>query len=470
LKHILNIDIPALNEVLLELQKDKLIIEQKDEILVGGEGVLGDKESNTYLLTHDIYSEVTPQKEYDTDVMVELIEYIKEDLKNNLDKAQKTKNLKLLRIFLKNVLQRFYFLSATEFIDNTEYIDIVLNYLNSVDLDIQKTIIPDLERLVLDFYTRESIESIAKLYLFIGDYYEKTGDLHSATDYYNIGCHLLEAQNMDSTQYRVKNGNLYDKMMDELKNEIDNFEIQCAIELASWQWKASKRYEKGIEVRKILVDEFLKNNKPWAAAEIQWLAEVSELNNKLDDAIQYYNEAIKLLETTPHHILNIKYYLKQISLILEKLNRTDEIQNIKSRTNEIDKKIQSLVKPNGIKIHIISGIGDLFPALQIQYKILQEISSKCTIEAAAPSEKVDILITFGTPLTPIIGELTFKYWGTERETINKMLSSSGYWIKKPSCEGDPLLISIGGYTMFDTRREAENFIKNENFQELIKYL
>lgn len=468
LKYILNIDIPALNEILLELQKDKLLIEQKDEILVGVDGVLGDKDSNTYLLAHEIYYEVTPQKEYDGDVKLELIELIEDELNNHLEKAQKTKNLKILRIVLKNVLQRFYFLSATKFIDNTEYIDKVLNYLNNVDLNIQKTIIPDLERLVLDFYARNNVESIAKLYLFIGDYYEKTNDLHNATDYYNIGCHLLEYQNMDSTQYRVRNGNLYYKMMNDLKNEIDKFEIQCTIELASWQWKASKKYEKGIEVRKILVDAFLKDNKPWAAAEIKWLAEVSELNNKLDDAIQYYNKAIKLLETMPHHIFNIKDFLKQISLILEKLNKMDEKQNINSRTNEIDKKIQSMIKPNGIKIHIISERGDLFPANQIQYKILQEISSICTIEAAAPTEKVDILITFGTPLTPIVGELIFKYWITEREIINKMLSSSGYWIKKPSCEGDPLLISIAGYTMFDLRREAENFIKNENFQELIK--
>ena len=146
----------------------------------------------------------------------------------------------------------------------------------------------------------------------------------------------------------------------------------------------------------------------------------------------------------------------------------DEKEKIDAKILKIEEKFQSIIKPNTLTVHIISGVGDLFPANQIYYKILQEISAKVTIEPAAPKNKVDILITFGAPLTPIVGELIFNYM--DREVINKMLSSSGYWIKKPVHEGDPLIISIAGYSMFETRREAEDFIKRENFQELIKFI
>lgn len=481
LKNMLNMDVSNLDADLLELQKDKLLIEEKDEIIVGERRLIGEKDSYRYILSHDIYYEVTPKKEYDDDFTLELVEKIEVELKDNLEKAKKISNIKMLRVILKNMLQRFYFLSATEYIDNTEYIDKVLEYLKTVDLNIQKNIIPDLECLVLDFYARNNIESIAKLYLFIANYYERSGDLQTATDYYNIGCHLLEAQNIDSSEYRLKNGYLYDKFVDDLKNNINKFENKCTVELASWQWKASalfalgqnqeeisKRYNKGIEIRKILVDAFEETNKPWAAAEIQWLAEISELNGKFEDAIQYYNEAIKLLEPHESHIFNIKDYLKQISLLLEKLNNLDEKEKIDAKILKIEEKFQSIIKPNTLTVHIISGVGDLFPANQIYYKILQEISAKVTIEPAAPKNKVDILITFGAPLTPIVGELIFNYM--DREVINKMLSSSGYWIKKPVHEGDPLIISIAGYSMFETRREAEDFIKRENFQELIKFI
>ena len=481
LKNMLNVDINNIDEILQELLKDKIIIEEKDEIIVGEGGILGDKDSYIYSLSHDIYYEVTPKREYDDDFTIELIDKIEAELNENLEKAKQISNLKRLRIFLKNVLQRFYFLSATKYIDDTEYIDKVLNYLNTIDLNVQKTIIPDLERLVFDFYARKSIKSIAKLYLFIGNYHEKSENIHTATDYYNIGCHLLEAQKIDSSDYRFKNGKLYDKLMDDLITKIDKFENKCIVELASWQWKASalfatrqdnnevsNRYFKGIEVRNILVDAFMETNKPWAAAEIQWLAEISELNNKFDNAIQYYSDAIKLLEPYEHNIFNVRDYLSQMSHLLEKLNRLDEKEKIGAKISEINEKVQSMIKSEGLKIHIISGGGDLFSANQIYYKIIHEISATVTIKPTAPEEKVDILITFGAPLTPIVGELIFNYM--DRGTINKMLSSSGYWIKKPTREGDPLIISIAGYTMFDTRREAESFIEKEDFKELINLI
>ncbi len=481
LKSILTVDISNIDELLQELLKDKLIIEEKDEIILGEGGILGDKDSYIYSLSHDIYYEVTPKKKYDDEFTLELIDKIEVELNKNLEKAKEISNIKRLRIFLKNVLQRFYFLSATEYIDNTEYIDKVLEYLNSVDLNIQRTLIPDLERLVFDFYARNNIESIAKLYLFIGNYHEKSENLLTATDYYNIGCHLLEVQKIDSSDYRFKNGKLYNKLMDDLKTSIDKFENKCTVELASWQWKAaalfatsqdnheiSNRYDKAIEVRKILVDAFMGTNKPWAAAEIQWLAEISELNNKLDNAVQYYNEAITLLEPYEHHIFNVRDYLSKISLLLEILNRLDEKEKIDAKIYEINEKIRSMIKSDGLKVHIISGGGDLFSANQIYYKILHEINASVTIKPAAPEEKVDILIPFGTPLVPNVGELIFNYM--DRDIINKMLTSSGYWIKKPTREGDPLVIAIAGYTMFDTRREAESFIEKEDFKELINLI
>ncbi|MFX1586873.1 MAG: CHAT domain-containing protein, partial [Promethearchaeota archaeon] len=364
LKDMLNVDISNLEELLRELQRDKLIIEEKDEIIVGEGGILGDKDCYIYSLSHDIYYEVTPKKEYDGDFTIELIDKIKLDLNKNLERAKETSNIKTLRIFLKNVLQRFYFLSATEYIDKN-FIDKVLEYLNSVDLNIQKTIIPDLERLVFDFYARNNIESIAKLYLFIGNYHEKSENILSATDYYNIGCHLLEVQKIDSSDYRFKNGNLYKKLMDDLKANIDKFENKCIVELASWQWKASalfatnqdsheisNRYDKGIEIRKILVDAFMETNKPWAAAELQWLAEVSELDNKLENSIQYYKKAIELLEPHENHIFNVRAYLSKISQILEILNRFEEKEKIDDKISEINEKIRLMSKSGGLKVHI----------------------------------------------------------------------------------------------------------------------
>jgi len=481
IKSMLNVDISNIEEMLQELLKDKLIIEEKDNIIVGEGGILGDKDSYIYSLSHDIYYEVTPKKIYDDEFTLELIDKIEVELNKNLERAKEISNVKRLRIFLKNILQRFYFLSATEYIDNTEYIDKVLEYLNSVDINIQKTIILDLEHLVFDFYARNNIESIAKLYLFIGNYHEKSENVLIATDYYNIGCHLLEVQKIDSSDYRFKNAKLYNKLMDDLKTNIDKFENKCIVELASWQWKASalfaktqdsheisNRYDKGIEIRKVLVDTFMETNKPWAAAEVQWLAEISELNNKLDNAIQYYNEAIKLLEPYEHHTFNVRDYLTKISNILEKLNRLDDKEKIDSKISKINENIRSMIKSEGLKVHIISGGGDLFAANQIYYKILNEINAIVTIKPAAPEEKVDILVTFGAPLTPNVGELIFNYM--DRNIINKMLTSSGYWIKKPTREGDPLIIAIAGYTMFDTRREAENFIEKEDFKELLNLI
>jgi len=269
--------------------------------------------------------------------------------------------------------------------------------------------------------------------------------------------------------------------MDDLITKIDKIENKCTVELASWQWKAaalfatkqdnnevSNRYYKGIEVRNILVDEFMETNKPWAAAEIQWLAEISELNNKLDNAVQYYNEAIKLLEPYEHHIFNVRDYLLKISHILEILNRLDEKEKIDAKISEINEMIRSMIKPEGLKVHIISGAGDLFSANQIYYKILQEINATVTIKPVDTEEKVDILIPFGTPLVPNVGKLIFDHM--DREIINKMLTSSGYWIKKPTREGVPLVIAIAGYTMFDTRREAESFIEKEDFKELMNLI
>jgi len=481
LKIMLNVDISTIDELLRELLKDKIIIEEKDEIILGEGGILGDKDCYIYSLSHDIYYEVTPKKNYDGEFAIELIDKIEAELNNNLEKAKEISNIKRLRIFLKNVLQRFYFLCATEYIDNTEYIDKVLEYLNSVDLNIQRTLIPDLERLVFDFYARKKIESIAKLYLFIGNYHEKSEKVLTATDYYNIGCHLLEVQKIDSSDYRFKNGKLYDKLMDTLKTNIDKFENKCAVELASWQWKAaalfaasqdnhviSNRYNKANEVRYILVDAFMGTNKSWAAAEIQWIAEISELNNKLDNAVQYYNDAIKLLEPYEHHIFNVRDYLLKISHILEVLNRLDEKDKIDAKISKINEMIRLMTKSEGLKVHIISGAGDLFSANQICYKILQEIEASVTIKPAAPEGKVDILIPFGTPLVPNVGELIFDYM--DRDVINKMLISSGYWIKTPTREGKPLVIAIAGYTMFDTRREAESFIEKEDFKKLINLI
>ncbi|MFX1587741.1 MAG: hypothetical protein ACFFC1_06280, partial [Promethearchaeota archaeon] len=174
----------------------------------------------------------------------------------------------------------------------------------------------------------------------------------------------------------------------------------------------------------------------------------------------------------PHenHIFNVRAYLSNISQILEILNRFEEKEKFDDKISEINEKIRLMSKSGGLKVHILSGLGDLFPANQIYYKILSEINATVIIEPASPTDlsKVDILITFGTPLTPNVGELIFKFM--DRDIINKMLTSSGYWIKKPTREGFPLVIAIGGYTMFDTRREAENFIEKEDFKELINLI
>ncbi|MGB5911592.1 MAG: hypothetical protein WBH31_10400, partial [Promethearchaeia archaeon] len=165
---------------------------------------------------------------------------------------------------------------------------------------------------------------------------------------------------------------------------------------------------------------------------------------------------------------NVRDCLSKISHILEILNHLDDKEKIDAKISEINEKIRSMIKSEGLKVHIISGGGDLFSANQIYYKILREINAIVTIKPAAPEEKVDILIPFGTPLVPNVGELIFNYM--DRDIINKMLTSSGYWIKKPAHEGDPLVIAIAGYTMFDTRREAESFIEKEDLKKLINLI
>jgi hypothetical protein len=246
-------------------------------------------------------------------------------------------------------------------------------------------------------------------------------------------------------------------------------ESQVKVELAAWQWKASKQYEKGIQIRKLLVDEFMKTNKFWAAADLKWCAEVAELDGKTEDAIKYYKEAFSLLEGNENHTFNMKDTSIEIRNLLNKLGRDGEIEEMNTIITGFDSQISQMGKPGEkTKIFMICGIGDMFAGNQIHYKILQEIPADITVKEAAPTEHYDILILFGAPLTPIVGHLLYYY--LDRKTINEMLSSSGYWIKKPSREGEPLIIAIAGYTMFDTRREAEKFVTEENFQDLIKLI
>ncbi|MFX1293449.1 MAG: CHAT domain-containing protein [Promethearchaeota archaeon] len=452
----LNTEIPDLKENLAELMKEKLLIEEKDEIL-----------GNIYLFSHDVYYDIVTE-EFDEEFSLDLIESIEEELNKNLSKIKAIKNPKKLEMYLNLILQRFYFLSVNPYGSPAEYIDEVLEYFNNLEPKALSKIIPYLELLVLDFYARNQIESIAKLYFFIGDYYVKIDNVHPATDFYNMGCHIFESQGKDSTEYRIKNGNIYDtRIIKEL--DMNKFDSQTTVELASWQWKASKQYDKGIKTRKILVDTFLKiNNKPWAAAELQWCGEVAELKGQPEEAINYYKEAIKLLEPEKHHIFNLIDYLSRVSIILDQLNRNKERMEVDSKIKDLKNKVNQLIKPDGKKIFILSGGGDLFPANQIYYKILQEINTDVIIKDEGPTGKYDIIIIFGSPLTPKVGPLIFNYM--DREIINKMLSSSGYWIKKPIHEGDPLIIAIAGYTMFHTRAEGERFIEKESFQELIKLL
>ncbi len=450
----LGIEYPNLQEILGEFTKEKLVIEEFDEIL-----------GKTYILSHDIYYEVV-KEEFDEEFALDLIESIEEDLNKNLNKIKAVKNPRKLEMYLNLILQRFYFLSVNPFGAPAEYIDEVLEYISKLDTKVLEKVIPYMELLVIDFYARNQIESIAKLYFFIADYYVKIDDVNPATDFYNMGCHIFESQGEDTAEYRIKNGNLYEsKIIPQL--DMNEFDSQTIVELASWQWKASKQYKKGIETRKVLVDTFLKqDNKTWAAAELQWCGEVAELDGELEEAVDFYNEAIKLLESEENHVFNVIGYLSQLSALLEQLDRVDEKTEIDSKRLELEKKTSKLMNKNGKKIYILSGGGDLFPANQIYYKILQEISAEVTIKGEEPSEEYDIFITFGSPLTPEVGPLIFNYM--DREIINKMLSSSGYWIKPPAREGEPLIIAIAGRTMFHTRADAENFIKNESFKDLIQ--
>ncbi|NVM28949.1 MAG: CHAT domain-containing protein [Candidatus Helarchaeota archaeon] len=449
----LNIELSDLKEILSELMNEKLLVDDKDEIL-----------GDIYLFSHDIYYEV-PQDTFDEDFTLDLIESIEEELNKNLNKIKAIKTPRKLEMYLNLILQRFYFLSVNPMGSPAEYLDDVLEYFSNLEPKVLGKIIPYLELNVLDFYARNQIDSIAKLYFFIGDYYVKIDNILPATDFYNIGCHIFESEGEDTTEYRIKNGNLYEnKIIQDL--DMTEFDSQTTVELASWQWKASKQYEKGIQTRKLLVDTFMKSNKPWAAAELQWCGEVAELDGKLEDALNYFNMAIELLETEEHQIFNVIDYLSRVSGILSRLNRSEDKEEFDSKKIELENEIKQLIKPEGKKIFILSGGGDLFPANQIYYKILQEIPAEVTIKAESPKDKYDIVITFGSPLTPEVAPLLFKY--LDREIINKMLSSSGYWIKKPTHEGDPLIISIAGYTMFHTRLEAERFIQKENFQSLIK--
>ncbi|MHA1647442.1 MAG: CHAT domain-containing protein, partial [Promethearchaeota archaeon] len=467
----LNYDTTVLAESISNIVRDRLLIEEKHETFTSKGGIFRESDSHVYLFSHDIYYDVIIPKEIDEDIAEKLTDKIKEELNNNLEKLENTKIEKRVKSYLKNLLQRFYFLAATEYIDDTKYIDKVLNCLNGIDTKILQMIIPDLERLVYDFYARNNIKSISKLYIFLGDYYSKNNDLSNATDFYNLGCHILETLKEDSSEYRIKNGNLYDKIISEImsQNKMNQLESQVKVELAAWQWKASKQYEKGIQIRKLLVDEFMKTNKFWAAADLKWCAEVAELDGKTKDAIKYYKEAISLLEGNEKHIFNMKDTNIEIRNLLKKLSRDGEIEEISSIIAGYDAKISKMGKPGEkTKIFMICGIGDMFVGNQIHHKILQEIPADVTIMEAAPSENYDILILFGAPLTPIVGHLLYKF--LDRGTISEILSSSGYWIKKPSHEGEPLIIAIAGYTMFDTRREAEKFVAEENFQDLIKLI
>lgn len=174
------------------------------------------------------------------------------------------------------------------------------------------------------------------------------------------------------------------------------------------------------------------------------------------------------MESEENHIFNVLDYLSRVAKIQDQLDRSEERKAAETRIKDFQNKIEKLQKPKGIKIFILSGGGDLFPANQIYYKILKEIPAEVTIKAETPTEKYDILITFGSPLTPEVEPILFKY--LDRGIINKMLASSGYWIRKPTHEGEPLIISIAGYTMFHTRAEAEKFVESENFQDLVQLL
>jgi hypothetical protein len=453
---LMNIDSSNLKHILNELKDENLIIEEKDEIL-----------GSIYIFSHDIYYDIISEKEFDDDFVLELTENIETELNKNLDKIQAIKNPKKLKLYLNTILQRFYFLSSNPFGTPAEYIDEVIAYFSKLDSNAIKPIIHYLELLVFDFYSRNLLDSVSKLYLFIGDYYRQINDLNTATDFYNIGCHILESQGLDSTDYRIKNGELYDKIIPNL--DLNDFSSQIKVELASWQWKASKQYEKGLEIRKLLVDVFSNKNEPWAAAEIQWLAEVSELNGDNDGSIQYYNEAIKILEPDKKHTFNVIGYLSQISRILEIDQKLKDKQNIDQRIQELQGNIKSKIAAEGTKIFIISGIGDLFVANQIYYKILEEIPARVEVKEKIPDDDYDIIILFGGPLNPENGYIIYNYMS--RDVINEILATEGgYWIKYPTKEKEPIIISIGGYSMFDTRKAAEKFIIEQNFTEIIKYL
>ncbi|MHA1271507.1 MAG: CHAT domain-containing protein [Candidatus Helarchaeota archaeon] len=450
---MMNIDIPNIKEVLAELVNEKLLIEEKNEIF-----------SNLYYFSHDIYYDIVTNKIYDDEFILELTESIEEELNKNLSKIQTIKNPKKLNLYLNVILQHFYFLSVNPYGSLAEYIDDVLDYFKKLDVETLAPIIPYFELLVLDFYSRNLLDPVSKLYLYIGEYHERKDNLDNATDFYNIGCHILENQGKDSSEYRIKNGYIYDKLIPNLN--LNEFDSQVKVELAAWQWKASKQYEKGIQIRKLLVDLFLKINKPWAAAEYQWLAEVATLNKQYENAINYYYEAINILKHDEKHIFNIIWFITEISKLLTKLNRNDELTKLETNLAELKNVISKFNKPNTKKIVIISGIGDLYVANQIKYKLMNEISTNVVIKQEVPPENYDILILFGSPLTPKIGHIIFNYM--DREIINEMLSSDGgYWIKKPVKENNPLIISIAGYTMFNTRIAAEKFITTENFNRLM---
>ncbi|MHA1277258.1 MAG: CHAT domain-containing protein [Candidatus Helarchaeota archaeon] len=452
----LNTEILNLQDIIEEFIKEKLILEESDEIL-----------GNTYLFSHDIYYEII-KGPFDEEFALDLIESIEENLNKNLLKIKTVKNSRKLEMYLHLILQRFYFLSVNPFGAPAEYIDEVLEYCNNLDLKVLAKVISYLKLLVIDFYARNQVESVAKLYFFIGDYYVKIDDIQPATDFYNMGAHIFESQGEDATLYRIKNGNLYEtRIIPQL--DLNDFDSQTTVELASWQWKAAKEYKKGIETRKLLVETYLKNdNKTWAAADLQWCGEVAELNGQHEESLAFYKEAVRLLESEENQIFNVIAYLMQISILLTKLNRDKEKEDIEAKKRGLEKKINLLQKGDGKKIYILSGGGDLFPANQIHYKILQEIPAEVVIKDETPSEQYDIIITFGSPLTPKVGPLIYNYM--DREIINKMLSSSGYWIKQPTQEGEALIIAIAGRTMFHTRAEAETFIQNENFKDLINLI
>ncbi|TFF86193.1 MAG: CHAT domain-containing protein [Promethearchaeota archaeon] len=463
----LNFRIDNINDIIQDLKKDNIIIIVDDEII----------KTENYIFAHDIYYDV-PLETFDEDLII-MHEKIEAQLKNNLKKLKNIKNPKKLNEYLKIIMKRFHFLSTNPYGSPAENIDLVLEFFSKLKVEtLTESIIPYLESLVCDFYSRarehpesENMEAIAKLYYFIGEYHlnPKINEIEKATDFINICCHILESKNKDSTDYRIKNGQIYDKFINKL--DMSDIENQIKVELASWQWKASKQYDKGISTREILVNEFLKSNKDWASAELQWCGEVALLNNQLERAIKYYNQAIELLESEPKHILNIIGHLKILSSIYDQLNKNDEKSKVDTRISTLENEIKSKssLKTDSIKIYMICGIGDLFVGNQIYHKILDEIDAKIIIKDTPPENYNDIIIIFGNPLTPDgVGSLFFKY--LDRDMINKMLSSYGYWIKKPTKENEPLLIAIGGYSMFDTRRAAEDFIKNEKFPEIIKNL